>query len=668
MRPAAFVLAILTGCLAWPGAVTSAPVPPRPAPLPPGALFRLGSEYLRHPHALSAAYSPDGRFLATGGKDVRLWHVQARTLHRALPLPGLGDDRRVAHLQFTPDGKALHALGYSEGGVFVLAFEAPSGKLLHRFQRRTVDQATAAALSPDGQVLAIGTMSPPGAGDVKTTLSLWSVTTKKKLRDLPGHKRTIPMPPAIKDFLMVESAAFSPDGKWLASLAGHQDEAVRVFEVATGKEKYALRRHRHVQGGRLTFSPQGHLAVVSSPEPFGPNYKPVLTLWDLTTGKIKQEIADPPGWHAITFSPDGKWLAAGVPNNDRVCVWERATGKVRFTTPPGHPGYALAFAKDGDTLISCCSHSALSMWDLKRGRDVLEDEGHTGAIGAVDVSADGKTIATGSQDGFICLWDVKSRKARRLCRINGTGAISVSFSPNGKTLATSAYLSGVILWDVATGKELRRFPDHERMWGHRVAFSPDGKTLVVVNSYLVYTFYDVQTGAVKHSLSWYGGGGLPDVSLPLRRLPFRFSPDGKRFAGLFAPRQGEFAVALWEVGKEARQIVSTETGHVLDIAFSPDGEYLAWSDRDNVHIWDVRVGRLAKKLPNVPHSTCLAFTPDGRYLVNGKVLHPLILGRKQGELPVQPDLLGFSRNGGLWVVVAQNDCTMLVLDPKKFGR
>jgi WD40 repeat protein len=670
MRAAAFLLALLAWCPARPefSSPARAQKPPADRALPPGVLLRLGSENLRHPYAQAVVYSPDGTVLATGGKDVRLWDARTRRLLRTIPLPDRQEGDSVNRLQFTADGKTLYALSFSGGSVSVRAFAVPSGKPLVRFRPQGLESTTAFALSPDGRTLATGSRAPRAAGDYKGELNLWKVGTKEKPRALPGHQRTLPIPLEFNTFLMIESAAFSPDGKWLASLSGHQDDAVRVFEVATGKQKYALRRHPHVQGGRLVFSPEGYLAVVTALQPPGPNQQPVLTLWDLKTGKIQSEIAGLPGWHAITFSPDGKWLAAGVAANDRVCVWERATRKVRFTTPRFHPAYAMAFSRDGHTLVTCSGSTALAIWDLKNSRDVLGDDGHTGAISALDVSADGRTVASAGKDGIVFLWDARTGKGRRLFQGNGSGGMSVAFSPNGRTVATSAYLSDVIVWDVASGKELRRFPDGDNIGGSRVGFSPDGKTLAVVSSGLEYRFFDAATGQEQRRFSWYRGGGIPTGHLPLRHVPFRFSPDGKHFAGLYAAQQGQFAVALWDLSKQAPQVVSPETDHVADIAFSPDGEYLAWSDRDHVHVWDMRAGRKLKSLKNEPPSGCLAFTPDGRYLANGKKLHPLDPKHRPLELPIQPGHLAFSRGGGILVAVPQDGCTVLVIDPKKLAR
>ena len=63
--------------------------------------------------------------------------------------------------------------------------------------------------------------------------------------------------------------------------------------------------------------------------------------------------------------------------------------------------------------------------------------GHTSAVESVAFSPDGKTLATGSDDGSVRLWDVASRRQIGRPLTSQSGEVrSVAFSPDGKTLAT----------------------------------------------------------------------------------------------------------------------------------------------------------------------------------------------------------------------------------------
>jgi WD40 repeat protein len=102
---------------------------------------------------------------------------------------------------------------------------------------------------------------------------------------------------------------------------------------------------------------------------------------------------------------------------------------------------------------------------------------HTDWILDMKFRPDGRTLATGSQDGTVRLWDVESQ---RLIGepLDGRqrGTPSIAFSPDGGTLATAFRDDTVLLWDLKNG-QIRK-----RLTGHTddvlaVAFTPDGRTL-----------------------------------------------------------------------------------------------------------------------------------------------------------------------------------------------
>ena len=73
---------------------------------------------------------------------------------------------------------------------------------------------------------------------------------------------------------MVESVAFSPDGRFLAS--GSQDQTVRLWEVPTGQSLKTLSGHTN-KVWSVVFSPDGRLLASGSADA-------TIKLWDIQTG------------------------------------------------------------------------------------------------------------------------------------------------------------------------------------------------------------------------------------------------------------------------------------------------------------------------------------------------------------------------------------------------
>jgi WD40 repeat protein/tRNA A-37 threonylcarbamoyl transferase component Bud32 len=544
----------------------------------------------------SLAVSPDGARVASfGGDGIRVWEAPSGKVRHTLPLRG-------AHhwgngLAFSPDGRALAAAS----GNTVRLWDVRTGQEMKPSFEPHGAELTCLAFSRDGQRLVAGTLLGGGFFPPPTVLA-WDVKTGKRVLALTH-------PP------VVLGVAVSPDGKTVASAGG--DFIVRVWDVASKREKSTLRGHRDTVSG-MAFSADGRRLLSGS-------FDGSIKVWDPNTGNTVRTLrghtsgvtgsALPSGVTGLAIRSDGRRLVScGVDGTVRVWEWDRDQEALTLDEPLGAVA-SLAFHPDGRHLAS--GSNGVSLWDLPAGkvsRTYKEALGNFPALG-VAFSPDGKQLATGN--ATVKVWDTASGKklfGKDPSLFGGPEeekepfgfALGLAFSPDGKRLATGSEIR-----DSATGERVRPIA-HDRGAGSGIAYSPDGKHLALGGRPVAVV--DAVTGKVVRIFPEF-----PDTVLTVS-----FSPDGHRL--LAASDSG---VRVWEFpsGREVIRFSFTSTRTPTGVAgirprvsFTADGQRLAIAPlgAGTVEVWDVRTGQQTLSLRGPGSQViCVAFSPDGRWLAAG---------------------------------------------------
>jgi WD40 repeat protein len=401
----------------------------------------------------------------------------------------------------------------------------------------------------------------------------------------------------------------SPDEKTLAVPHG---EDVVLFKVPSGKYVRSLKG----PGGRVvwvSFSRDSQLLVAIS---WYEGVDGAVRVWDLRTDKMLFTVPVP--GHkisgAITFSSDSKRLVGE--GAERLQVWDAHTG-AEVQTVPNIPGgcACLCFSPDGRRLAASIWHDRnvkIFDWDGERLGQSATLKGHSGPIGAVVYSPDGKWLASGAENEFT-LWDAKSL---REIRTVPTPAQELAFAPDSRTLYAAATVAKASLvhtftrWDLGTQKKLPAL-------SVKVSFEPvsaqhclsrDGKILFVARGLAATYIRTIDTASGKELFPRQGHVA------PLNAVAI--GPDGTTLASAGEDQ----VVKLWNLASgRVLHSLAMHTQPVWGLAFSPNGELLATGSCDGtLALWDVASGGFVRALLGHSRSQShIVFSPDGTSVAAG---------------------------------------------------
>ncbi|MEW6366026.1 MAG: TIR domain-containing protein [Acidobacteriota bacterium] len=579
-----------------------------------GALLH---EHRQHTGGITAcAFFPDGRRLVTASNDstLRIWDLDTGPAGRTL----WSHARQVNACAVSPDGHRIASAG--EEGRLVI-WDSATSEIICDVSPRDMG-LYACAFSPDGRRIACG-------GRLHQVVIL-QAGSGHELARLTGHEGE------------VKACTFSRDGRRLLTAAA--DETLRVWNLDSGDALRIATGHTGGVNACVFLNDERWILSAGS-------WDARLKVWDSGSGEELATLRGHSFWvSACAAHPDGR-RAVSASTDMTVCLWDIAAAvRAAHTTAPvrsspllgAHKGHAcgVQFLAGGTRLVTASWDGTIRIWDTltekllatlpAADRGTVEDgaatheggrlatAGEEGLIRGGDskkvygaaITPDGKRLVSASEDGALRVWDLRKYQEEWTWQDVTCPVRACAISPDGAWVASGSDDGIVRIRAIEQGAEARELRGHQS-WITTLRYAPDGRSLVSGSYDGTLRIWDVASGAERFRL----------INKREPVFASAISPDGARVAAVSAveaTHQRDVMLRTWEIETGRLRLETLKKVLALDLAFSPDGRWLAFAGFDrHLKILDPEDGREVAEHRSETKPCSVAWHPGGRRLAAG---------------------------------------------------
>ncbi|WP_413198593.1 eIF2A-related protein [Nostoc piscinale] len=312
----------------------------------------------------------------------------------------------------------------------------------------------------------------------------------------------------------------------------------------------------------------------------------------------------------------------------------------------------IAFSPNGQIIASGSADKTIRLWDL-HGKELKVLKEHQASITSLAFSSDGKTLASASEDGEVKIWNLENfdEKNKNLISNRDWKAeeviTKINFTPDSQNLIIAG-LFDVKVWDLTEPESEPQLltEDSGDFIITSISLRSDGKILAIAK--VSDKNFDSKDNWQDSTIELWNLENEPKkytqfIAAQKNTISSMvFSPDNTTLAAVSV----DSIVKIWDLkqlnGKPIKtlkppsdtQDKSEDINIALDLlAFSPDGQTLAYGDNKTVQIWDLNTQKLQTSLKgHQADISSVAFSPNGGTLASAGGDNTIILWNLDGKL------------------------------------